>query len=73
MNREQLDELQITLRAIQNQRKLITGQNFTEKTTGGKYPTRLGYSLVVQRPFRDLIRWMKGVEKVLETLITEAG
>jgi len=69
LNPDQLEELEAKLRQIKQYTKLISDNNFTRKTTGGRYPLNLGYASAVRRPFRDLLRWMKGVEEMLELLI----
>ena len=71
MNPDQLEELQDKLKLIKQTTKNISNKNFTRKTTGGHYPIRKGYATPVRRPIRDLMRWMKGVEEILETIIEE--
>ena len=50
----------------------ISSLNATKKTTRGKYPISLGYPTAVRRPVNEILRWMKGVERLLETIIEEA-
>ncbi len=71
MNPDQLQELEAKLRKIRLSSKFMNDSNFTRKNTGGRYPINKGYPTAVRRPFRDLLRWMKGVEEMLETIITE--
>ena len=71
MNPGQLEELQAKLKLIKQTTKKISQNNFTRKTTGGHYPIRKGYATAVRRPIRDLLRWMKGIEEILETIIEE--
>ena len=52
----------------------ISSLNTTKKTTGGIiYPLDVGYATAVKRPVNEILKWMRGVEKLLETLIEEAG
>lgn len=71
MNQEQRQELEAKLKQIKAVTKKIRENNFTRKTTEGHYPINVGYATAVRRPFRELLRWMKGVEEILETIITE--
>ncbi len=73
MNQEQRRELETKLKQIKVAAEKIRENNFTRKTTGGiMYPLDVGYATAVRRPFLDLLKWMKGVEEMLETIITEA-
>ena len=73
MNQDQRRELETKLKQIRAASKKIRENNFTRKTTGGiMYPLDVGYATAVRRPFLDLLKWMKGVEEMLETIITEA-
>ncbi len=71
MNQEQRRELETKLKQIKVAAKKIRENNYTRKTTEGMYPLDVGYATAVRRPFRDLLKWMKGVEEMLETIITE--
>ena len=71
MSQEQRQELQIKLRQLKVASKKIRDYNTTKKERGTIYPTNVGYPTYVRRPFRDLLKWMKGVEDVLESLIEE--
>lgn len=71
MNLDQLQELETKLKQIRAASKILRDNNSTRKTTGGKYPLEVGYYSGVRRPFRDLLKWMKGVEEILETIIVE--
>ena len=71
MNQDQRKELENKLKQIRDASEKIRENNFTRKTTGGMYPLDVGYYSGVRRPFRDLLKWMKGVEEMLETIITE--
>ncbi len=72
MNHEQLKELELLLKRIKDSSRKIGDNNFTKKTKGGPYPINIGYPTAVRRPFKDLLKWMKGVEELLETIIEEA-
>jgi len=71
VNQDQRQELETKLKQIRAASEKIRENNFTRKTTGGMYPLDVGYATAVRRPFRDLLKWMKGVEDVLESLIEE--
>ena len=71
MNHEQRQELEAKLRQLRIASEKIRENNFTRKTTEGPYPINVGYATAVRRPFRELLRWMKGVEEMLETIIEE--
>lgn len=72
MNQDQLEELKIKLVEIKFTSQIIRDNNFTRKTTGGKYAIRKGYPTAVRRPFRDLLKWMNTVEAMLEIILEEA-
>ena len=71
MNQDQRRELEVKLKQIRVASEKMRENNFTRKNTGGMYPLDVGYATAVRRPFRDLLRWMKGVEEMLETIIEE--
>ena len=71
MNHEERQELELLLKQMRDVSKKIRENNFTKKTTGGKYPMGVGYATAVRRPFKDLLRWMKGVESFLEAIIEQ--
>ncbi len=71
MNHEERKELELLLKQMRDVSKKIRENNFTKKTRGKNYPINVGYATAVRRPFKDLLRWMKGVEEILETIIEE--
>ncbi len=71
MNHEERQELELLLKQMRDVSAKIRENNFTKKTKGTNYPINVGYATAVRRPFRDLLRWMKGVEHILETIIEE--
>ena len=71
MNHEERKELEALLKQIRNSSKKIGENNFTKKTKGSPYPINVGYATAVRRPFKDLLRWMKGVESFLESIIEQ--
>ena len=72
MNPDQREELKIKFAEIKAISQSIRDNNATGKTTGGKYPINIGYSTSVRRPIRDILKWISGVELILETMLEEA-
>ena len=68
-----ISELEIQLMELHRLSNSINAENSTRKTTGGHYPLELGYASAVRRPVRDILRWMRGVEDLLEDLVEEAS
>ncbi len=68
-----MSSLRAGLANIKNISYKISSLNTTKKTTGGPYAINTGYPTAVRRPVNEILRWMRGVEKLLETLIEEAG
>ena len=64
-------DLRAGLADIKDTSYKISSLNTTKKTTGGKYPIQFGYAETTRRPVEDILKWMAGVEKLLETLIEE--
>ena len=71
MTQDQRHKLLTKLKEMKTFSENIRDNNFTQKTTGKNYPINVGYATAVRRPFRDLLRWMKDVEEILETIIKE--
>lgn len=71
MNKEQLQALKANLGELKKRSKKIRIQNVTKETTGGKYPIQLGYAKATRRPVEDVLRWMTGVEEMLEIMLEE--
>lgn len=64
-------ELELKLKEIQGLSEKVSDNTFTRKTTGTHYKIGVGYAPSTRRPVQDILRWMRGVEELLETLIEE--
>ena len=62
-------ELKLLLAEIKGISKTIRKENTTKKTSVGPFPIQKGYANAVRRPVHEILRWMGGVELMLETLL----
>lgn len=64
-----LGDLFEDLLAIKRVSERIHQQNFTRKKYGKAYPIPTGYSTQVRRPVSDILRWMYGIEELLDDIL----
>ncbi len=66
-----MSELKTILAEIKGISNTIRSKNVTRKTTETHYPIQQGYAEATRQPVHDILRWISGVELMLETILED--